>query len=96
MEALMMADCDCEEITTEEDGYVVITAQPSDFESIKAALEAAKPEIEFEECGVDLIPSTYVDLDEDHEAKFKRLLSMLRELDDVQEIYHNANIVEEE
>ena len=96
MEALMMADCDCEEITTEEDGYVVITAQPSDFESIKAALEAVKPEIEFEECGVDLIPSTYVDLDEEQEAKFKRLLSMLRELDDVQEIYHNANIVEEE
>ena len=37
-----------------------------------------------------------VDLDEEHEAKFKKMLAALRELDDVQEIYHNANIVEED
>lgn len=96
MEALMMGDADFEELKTDEDGFTVILADPKDFEAIKAALEAANPEMEFEECGVNLIPANYVDLDEDHEAKFKRLLSMLRELDDVQEIYHNANIVEEE
>ena len=95
MEALMMGDADCEEISTEGD-YVVITAAPGDFEAIRNALDAANPELEYEECGVDLIPSTYVDLDEEHEAKFKRMLSALRELDDVQEIYHNANIVEED
>ena len=95
MEVLMMADCDCEEISTDEDGYVNITAAPADFESIKAALLEAKPELEFDECSVDLIPSTYVDLDADHEAKFRRMLDLLRELDDVSEIYHNANLSEE-
>ena len=95
MEVLMMADCDCEEISTDEDGYVNITAAPADFESIKTALLEAKPELEFDECSVDLIPSTYVDLDADHEAKFRRMLDLLRELDDVSEIYHNANLSEE-
>lgn len=96
MMALMDAGCDFEDMSTDEDGFVTIYAQPSDFEGIKEALLAVNPELEFEECSVDLIPTTYVDLDEDHEAKFKRLLSMLRECDDVQEIYHNANIVEDE
>ena len=96
MEALMMADADCEEITTNEDGNIVILAEPKDFESIKNALEGAKPDLEFDESGVSLIPATYVDLDEDHEAKFRRLLDLLSELDDVQDVYHNANISFEE
>ena len=96
MEILMENDCDFEDMSTDEDEYVTIIAQPSEFEKIKAALEAAKEDIEFEECSVDLIPTTYVDLDEEHEMKFRKLLSGLRELDDVSEIYHNANIVEDE
>ena len=96
MEALMNAELDFEDMNTDEDGFVNITANPSDFEAIKAALEATKPDLEFDTCSVDLVPSTYVDLDEDHEAKFKRLLGLLREYDDVSEIYHNANISEDE
>ncbi len=97
MEALMMADADCEEITTDDEGNTVILAEPKDFESIKSALEATNPELEFDEAQVSLIPSTYVDLDEDHEAKFRRLLDLLSELDDVQDVYHNANLpVEDE
>ena len=96
MEALMNAELDFEDMNTDEDGFVNITANPSDFEAIKNALETAKPDLEFDTCSVDLIPSTYVDLDEDHEAKFKRLLGLLREYDDVSEIYHNANISDED
>ncbi len=92
MEALMMADADCEEIKTDEDGFIVILAEPKDFEAIKNALEGAKPDLEFEESSVSLVPSNYVDLDADHEAKFRRLLDLLSELDDVQDVYHNANI----
>ena len=65
-------------------------------EAIKAALETAKEDIEFDTCSVDMVPSTYVDLDADHEAKFKRLLDLLREYDDVSEIYHNANLSSDE
>ena len=69
MEALMNAELDFEDMSTDEDGFVNITANPSDFEAIKAALEGAKPDLEFDTCSVDLIPSTYVDLDEDHENR---------------------------
>ena len=93
MEALMMGDADCEEITVDEDGFVTILADPKDYESIKAALDAVNSELEFEECGVNLVPSTYVDLDEEHEAKFRRFLDLLSECDDVQDVHHKANIV---
>jgi YebC/PmpR family DNA-binding regulatory protein len=96
MEALMNAELDFEELSTDEDGYVHISAASGDFNAIKAALEAAKEDIEFDTCSVDMVPSTYVDLDADHEAKFKRLLDLLREYDDVSEIYHNANLSSDE
>ena len=96
MEALMNAELDFEDLSTDEDGMVHIVAAAGDFNAIKAALEAAKSDIEFETASVDMVPSTYVDLDEDHEAKFKRLLDLLREYDDVSEIYHNANISEDD
>ena len=96
MEALMNAELDFEDMSTDEDGFVNITANPSDFEAIKAALEAAKADIEFDTCETTLVPSTKVDLDADHEEKFRRMLSLLREYDDVSEIYHNANISEDE
>ena len=97
MEALMNGDADFEEIITNEDGSVSIDAATDQFEAIKSALLAANPELEFDTCSVDLVPSTYVDLDDDHLAKFQRLLGILRECDDVDEIHHNANLpVEEE
>jgi peptide/nickel transport system substrate-binding protein len=42
MEALMAGDADFEDLSTDEDGFVNITADPSQFDAIKAALEAAK------------------------------------------------------
>ena len=96
MEALMNGDADFEEITTNEDGSVSIDATPDQFDAIKDALLAAKPELEFDTCSVDLVPSTYVDLDEDHLGKFERLLNLLKEFDDVNEIHHNANLPEEQ
>ncbi len=95
MEALMNGDADFEDLST-EDELTCITADPKDFNAIKTALEAAKADIEFDTAEITMIPTTYVDLDEEHEEKFRRMLEMLRELDDVQEIYHNANIQEDE
>ena len=92
MEALMEAGLDFEELTTDEDGFVNITAAPSDCEAIKEALLAAKPDLEFEQAEVDMVPSTKVDLDEDHLEKFRRFLEILSEYDDFENIYHNANL----
>ena len=43
-----------------------------------------------------MVPSSYVDLDEDHLEKFKRFLSMLEEYDDFEAVYHNANLPAED
>ncbi len=92
MEALMEAGLDFEELSTDEDGFVHITAAPSDCDSIKEALLATKPELEFEQAEVDMVPSTKVDLDEDHLEKFRRFLEILSEYDDFENVYHNANL----
>ena len=95
MEVLMNNDCDCEEIKSEDD-LTVISADPKEYNSIKTALENCGKELDFDTNEITLIPMNKVDLDEEHEEKFRRMLDMLRELDDVQEIYHNANIEEDE
>ncbi len=43
-----------------------------------------------------LVPDMYVDLSEDQQAKFQRMLDALEDLDDVQEVYHNVNLPDEE
>ena len=42
------------------------------------------------------ISSAVIDLDEEHLEKFKRFLSILEEYDDFENIYHNANLPEED
>ncbi len=96
MEALMNGEADFEDLSTNEDGFVTIIADPKDNDKVREALLAAKPDLEFEAEGVELVPTTYVKLDEESEGKFKRMLSLLRELDDVQAIHHNADIVEDD
>lgn len=94
MMALMEAGCDFEDMSTDEDGFVTIVAAPESFTAIREALVSANPEIEFETDEVNLFPTTYVDLNEEQQEKFQRMLDMLSECDDVQAVHHNANIAE--
>ena len=91
LEALLMGDANPKDVVVEDD-YVTVTSEPEDFEACKEALLAAKPDLEFDTAAVTFVPNTYVDLDDDHKAKFQRLLDMLNESDDVDAVYHNANI----
>ncbi len=94
LEVLMASDCDVEDIH-EEEGVIFITADTSYYEKIKEALLAAKEDLEFYEDGNNMVAAQYIDLDDESKEKFTRMLSMLREIDDVQDIYHNANDIEE-
>ena len=91
LEALLMGDANPRDVTVEDD-YVTVTSEPEDFEACKEAILAAKPDVEFDQAAVTFVPNTYVELDEDHKAKFQRLLDMLNDSDDVDAVYHNANI----
>jgi len=69
----------------------VLTAY-TDFEAVKNALEAAglKPEV----AGVTMRAENTIDLGGDEAARMQKLLDALEDLDDTQEVFHNANIDE--
>jgi YebC/PmpR family DNA-binding regulatory protein len=73
-----------------EDGYVDVLTSPANFETVKAKLEAAglKP-IEAE---VVMRPSNRVAVTGEAAETLQTLLDWLEELDDVQEVYHNADL----
>ena len=70
----------------EEEVYQITTA-PEDFSSVREKLEAQG--LEFLEAEVQMVPTTYVALDEKGEARMQRLIDMLDDLDDVTNVYHN-------
>ncbi len=87
-ESLMMLaiEAGADDFSSEEEVYE-ITTTPETFSEVREKLEAEN--LEFLEAGVQMVPSTYVALDEAGAARMERLLDMLDELDDVSEVYHN-------
>ena len=83
---LFAIDAGAEDFSSEEEVYE-ITTDPSVFSDVREKLEAEG--IEFLEAGVQMVPSTYIALDEKGSERMERLIDMLEDLDDVSEVYHN-------
>ena len=80
-------DAGAEDFSEEEDSYEVLTA-PDDFEAVRSALEAEK--IPMAEASVTMLPQNYVELTAEEDlTNINRILDLLDEDDDVQEVYHN-------
>ena len=94
-DALMDAalESGADDVVTEEDGTIEVYTTPNDFGTVLDGLEAAgfKPE----SAEVTMIPSTEAELDAETAPKLMRLIDMLEDLDDVQEVYHNGSISDE-
>ncbi|NDP40099.1 MAG: YebC/PmpR family DNA-binding transcriptional regulator [Rhodoferax sp.] len=83
-------DAGAEDVITDDDGAIeVLTAYPA-FEAVKNALEAAglKPEM----ADVTMRAENPIELTGEDAIRMQKLLDALEDLDDVQEIYHNAEI----
>ena len=81
-----------EDLIVEEDGYEVLTA-PEDFSAVRDELQSKG--YEFISADVKLLPQTTTKLTEEEQLKFmNRLVDMLEDDDDVQNIYHNWEIEE--
>ena len=91
MDAALEAGAD--DVVTEEDGSIEVYTTPNDFGTVLDGLEAAgfKPQ----SAEVTMIASTEAELDADTAPKLMRLIDMLEDLDDVQEVYHNGSISDE-
>ena len=85
---MLSLECGADDFSSEE-GYYEITTSPDTFSSVREALE--EKGLTFVEADVQMVPTTYVDLDEKAAEKMERLIEKLDELDDVSEVFHNWN-----
>jgi YebC/PmpR family DNA-binding regulatory protein len=79
-----------DDVITGEDGAIEVLCAAPDFESVKQALEAAglKPEVS----EVTMRPENTIELAGEDAERMQKLLDVLEDLDDVQEIFHNAGL----
>jgi transcriptional/translational regulatory protein YebC/TACO1 len=84
---MIALDAGAEDFSDEEDSYEVITA-PDDFSAVREALEAQN--IPMASAEVTMIPQNYVALTSEEDIKkMNRILDLLDDDDDVQDVYHN-------
>ncbi len=90
---MMCLEAEAEDVVDDGDCYEIITT-PANFNAVKDALEAQG--LVFEEAAVELVPQSTITLDSEQIVKFEKLIDMLEELDDVQEVFHNVDLPEED
>ena len=91
LEALINAEVDVTNLETEEN-VVYIYGQAQDFDRIKDALTASKSDVVFVVDEITYLPGEYVTLEGEDLEHFNRLLEMLDEIEDVQNVYHNVEL----
>lgn len=92
-DALMEAalDAGADDVIVNDDGSIDVLTSPEQFEAVRSALASFKPE----SAEVTMRASTSVALGQDDAEKMIRLLERLEDLDDVQNVYSNADISED-
>jgi YebC/PmpR family DNA-binding regulatory protein len=90
MEVALEAGAD--DVIADDDGAIEVLTAPAEFEAVRDALSAAglTPEV----AEVTLRPENSIELAGDDGARMQKLLDVLEDLDDVQAVYHNAQIAE--
>lgn len=79
-----------EDVVTDEEGAIEVLTSAADFEAVRNALEAAglKPDA----AEVTMRPENTIALEGDDATRMQKLLDMIEDLDDVQDVYHNADL----
>jgi len=90
MEVALEAGAD--DVITDDDGAIEVLTDPAQFEAVKAALESAGLTPELAE--VTMRAENNIDLAGEDAARMQKLLDVLEDLDDVQNVFHNANVEE--
>ena len=83
-------DAGAEDVITDEEGAIEVLTAPGEFEAVKNALEAAGLMPELAE--VTMRAENTIELAGDDATRMQKLLDVLEDLDDVQNVYHNAEI----
>jgi len=91
MEAAL--DAGAEDVISNDDGSIDVITTPEDFFTVKDALTDAG--LESSHAKVTMEPANRVELNLGDAEKFMKLIERLEDLDDTQEVYHNADISDE-
>lgn len=92
LNALIEAGIDADDIEV-EDGLTMVYGNPKDLHDIKRAIEVKSPNIEFEIDEITWIPKEKINIENQEDKDlFEKLLTMLEDIEDVQNVYHNVEI----
>ena len=95
-EDTMMEYCleaEAEDFTALDDVYEIYST-PENFSSVRRYFE--EKGLSFLEAAIKMVPQNFITLDGDKLASFKKMLDKLDELDDVQDVYHNVELPDED
>ncbi|MTH53818.1 YebC/PmpR family DNA-binding transcriptional regulator [Bacillus mangrovi] len=90
LEILMEADVDARDIIEEEDS-VIVYAEPDQFHAMQEAFKDAGI-TEFSVAELSMLAQSDVELPEDAQAQFEKMIDALEDLEDVQQVYHNVEL----
>ncbi len=91
-ELMMVAlEADAEDVTTDEEEIIGVTAEPTNFIPLKKVLEDA--EYELIDSAIRYIPNNSVEVDQEAFDKINALMDALEDNDDVQEVHNNAELI---
>ncbi len=91
LELLMMADVDVTDVEA-EDGMISVFAPITEFNNVRTALTEEMPDIHFEVEEISFVPQTMTEVTGEDVATFDKFIAALEDCDDVQKVYHNAEI----
>ena len=92
LDTLIMAGVDVKEIEVEGEAMNIMV-EPSDLYKAKDAIEALIPDVKFHVLELAMIPNEYCTLEGEDKMLFERLLTLLDDVDDVQNVWHNVENV---
>ncbi|GLP94749.1 YebC/PmpR family DNA-binding transcriptional regulator [Paraferrimonas sedimenticola] len=91
LEALMMEDVDVADIEC-EDGKLTVFVPHTEYNKARTALAEWQADIDFEVDEISFVPQNTHEVSGDDVAVFEKFMDMLNDCDDVQDVYHNAEL----
>ncbi len=94
MDAMIEGDIDLIDLSV-EDGYMTILVDPTQLDDAKDVVDKLIPDVKYEVLEAKMVPDEEVSLEGEDLTLFKRLLTLLDDVDDVQNVYHNVSNIDE-
>ena len=91
LDALIEGNVDAKDIQTLTDGSIKITGEPTDYNAIKTAIQSIFNDVDFDIDEIQTTPTELVELNDEDMVLFERLMNLLNECEDVDQIYHNVS-----